>query len=122
MTNKQKGNDGEDKVCKYLESKGLKIVGRNFKGRQGEVDIITTDKDCLVFVEVKSWFTYGYEDMEYAINKRKMRNIIVTALEFVGKHPDYANFNLRFDVVFLSRKTGELCHLTNAFEGEGTPL
>ncbi|MCL2520644.1 MAG: YraN family protein [Spirochaetaceae bacterium] len=122
MTNKQKGNEGEEKVCNYLKSNGLKIIARNFKSRRGEVDIITREEDCLVFIEVKSWLTYSYEDMEYAINKRKMRNIMLTALEFVEQHPAYAKLALRFDVAFLSRKTGELHYIKNAFEGDGTPL
>lgn len=49
------GEIGENLACHYLESKGYKILGRNYRKKWGEIDIIAKAKDkTLVFVEVKA--------------------------------------------------------------------
>ena len=52
--NREIGNLGENIAAKYLESSGYHILDRNFRARQGELDIIAVDNDELVFVEVKT--------------------------------------------------------------------
>jgi putative endonuclease len=123
MTNKQKGYNGEEIASNYLKQQGLKIIKRNFKGLHGEVDIIGEDSgETLAFVEVKSWSVYGYDSLEYAINKAKQRHIISASLEFIEKNPQYACYALRFDVLFYSRKREEIHYIKYAFEGDGAPL
>ncbi len=40
-------------ACEYLTRHGYQIFCRNFRCRQGEIDIIARDRDYLVFIEVK---------------------------------------------------------------------
>ena len=47
------GNDGEDLACAYLESKGWRILERNYFFEHSEVDIVAYDDTAIVFVEVK---------------------------------------------------------------------
>ena len=54
MDTKQLGNFGEDLACGYLVEKGLNILGRNFKIKFGEVDIIAKKGKTIHFVEVKT--------------------------------------------------------------------
>mgnify|MGYP001611747702 CR=1 FL=1 len=54
MDTKQLGNLGEDLACGYLVEKGLNILGRNFKIKFGEVDIIAKKGKTIHFVEVKT--------------------------------------------------------------------
>jgi len=51
---RQLGDVGEGVACKYLESKGCRIVERNYLRKWGEIDIIAKKGDLLIFVEVKS--------------------------------------------------------------------
>lgn len=53
MNKREIGREYEGKACHYLESKGFRIVARNFRCRQGEIDIIGYDGEYLVFLEVK---------------------------------------------------------------------
>lgn len=122
MSKRAKGNVGEDKACSYLQEQGLIVVKRNYKRMFGEVDIIAIESETIIFVEVKSWDSYGFSDLEYAINKIKQNRIIRTALDFLAEFNEYESFSIRFDVIFLSRKTGEFHHLKNAFEGDGAPV
>ncbi|MFT6204136.1 MAG: putative endonuclease, partial [Spirosomataceae bacterium] len=54
MTDKQdQGQIGEDMATAFLQNKGFKVLERNFRAGQSEIDIIGMDKECLVFVEVR---------------------------------------------------------------------
>jgi putative endonuclease len=51
--NFNKGRSGEDLAKKYLTKKGFEWIESNFLCNMGEIYLIMTDKDWLVFVEVK---------------------------------------------------------------------
>jgi putative endonuclease len=48
------GDKGEEVVCRYLESRGYRILERNYWKPWGEIDIIAEKGPTLSFVEVKS--------------------------------------------------------------------
>ena len=50
---KNLGNFGENLAAQYLQNHGYRIIERNFKARYGEIDIIASIHNILVFVEVK---------------------------------------------------------------------
>ena len=100
--NKIIGNDGEDAAAGYLRSKGWKILDRNFRSQQGEIDIIAKDKDVLVFVEVKNYSCRNYYPPALAITKDKKRCIIHAARLFIHRR-NIKDINCRFDVVTILR-------------------
>lgn len=51
---KKIGNLGEEIAARYLESKGFKIIDRNYRKPWGEIDIIAVKEGIVRFVEVKS--------------------------------------------------------------------
>ena len=54
-TEKQKiGEIGENTACRFLEKHGFKIMGRNYRKKWGELDIIAEKANILHFVEVKT--------------------------------------------------------------------
>ena len=48
------GQKGEDLAAEHLKKAGYKILFRNWKWGKHEIDIIAENKDCVVFVEVKT--------------------------------------------------------------------
>src|SRR3989344_4169494 len=48
------GDIGEEVACKYLETKGFRILERNYLRKWGEIDIVAEKGNLLSFVEVKS--------------------------------------------------------------------
>ena len=54
--NKALGKKGEDLACKYLIKNNYNVIEKNFRCKQGEIDIIVKDLSTkeLVFVEVKT--------------------------------------------------------------------
>jgi putative endonuclease len=108
-----RGREGEDRAAAALEAQGMEIITRNFRSRSGEIDIIAREKDTLVFVEVKTWDQYGFEDLRLGINEKKQRRIIETAKYFLLEHRKYNEMGIRFDVVFISPR--DIVHLASAF-------
>lgn len=47
------GASAEELAAGFLAERGLAIVGRNFRTRLGEIDLIARDGATLVFVEVR---------------------------------------------------------------------
>jgi putative endonuclease len=108
-----KGREGEYAAAAYLEEKGIKILEKNFRSRKGEIDIVALDGETLVFVEVKSWSSYGLDALEYAIDAKKRHKIIETSKYFLSLHREYRYMAIRFDVIFIS--SGVVTHLASAF-------
>ena len=48
------GNEMEDVAAEYLTKRGVRILERNFRSREAEIDIIGKDGETLIFVEVKA--------------------------------------------------------------------
>jgi putative endonuclease len=47
------GNAQESKAARYLRSQGLKLLCRDYRSRYGEIDLIMTDSNTLVFGELR---------------------------------------------------------------------
>lgn len=108
-----KGRDGETVAAKHLQEKGIRILERNFHSRRGEIDIIAMEGQTLIFVEVKTWSSYGIDVLEHALDQKKQHKIIETSKYFLSLHREYRYMPIRFDVVFISPEG--ITHLTSAF-------
>ena len=111
------GRVGEDAAAKFLKRKKYKILNRNFKNYYGEIDIVAKDKDCVVFVEVKTRTSCDYGYAAQAVNKRKQNKLFLLAQTYLGKTDD---LNVRFDIVEVyvdkeNYKIKEINHIENAF-------
>jgi putative endonuclease len=56
-----RGAQAEETAARFLAARGLVVIARNYRTRQGEVDLVARDGDTLVFVEVRarSWNAFG---------------------------------------------------------------
>ena len=97
MSNRSLGKLGEDLAAKYLEKQGFRIIGRNFRARYGEIDIIALEKDVIVFVEVKTRIGEEFGKPEEAVTPWKLREVIKTAQYYAQTHqiPE----SMRIDVI-----------------------
>lgn len=51
---RQLGDLGEGIVCRFLERKGFRVIGRNYLKKWGEIDIIAKKGSKISFFEVKT--------------------------------------------------------------------
>jgi putative endonuclease len=102
-----------------LKSKGYEILACNWRCRIGEIDIIATDQEWIVFVEVKTRTSTRYGSAVEAVHHQKQQKLKRLAQWYVWEHPAYAMRPMRFDVIcvqFLqSRRVPEIQHLEFAF-------
>lgn len=116
MDNKKIGNDGENRACEYLSKKGYKIIERNWRTKEGEIDIIVEKANLLVFVEVKTLPNATYDMLLKVLNFEKQQRIIKTAKRFLINHRQYNNSYIRFDVIVLDMQNlPSVYHIENAF-------
>lgn len=95
---RQIGNEAEHAALEYLKSNGLSLVVANFSSRFGEIDLIMSDNEGYVFVEVKKR-KLGLNHAIESINYSKQQKMIKTAQYFLLKLG--RDVNCRFDAVVL---------------------
>ena len=110
------GKRGEDIAVKALKKKKYKILERNFRCKQGEIDIIAEDSGgTLCFVEVKARSSNAYGTPEEVVNKHKQRRLTEAAYVYLQKNRLELR-DMRFDIVSVDLGSGETRILKNAFE------
>lgn len=87
--NYQAGKTGENLALKYLLSKGYRLIEANWRHRWGEIDLIVSKNDRLVFVEVKLKKSDRFGSPEEMIDRRKIYQITQAALVFLQHNPQY---------------------------------
>jgi len=107
------GKEGENRAVEALQAAGMSVIARNFRSRQGEIDIIALDGETLVFVEVKAYTQFGIDSLAYSVSQKKQRRIIETAKYFLSINRQYYGRAIRFDVVFIGNDA--VSHLASAF-------
>ncbi|QSX08714.1 YraN family protein [Alkalibacter rhizosphaerae] len=106
------GKAGEEEACGYLKNKGYTIVAQNFRCRHGEVDIVATQGEDLVFIEVKTRNNRNFGRPCEAVGWKKQRHIQKTAMFYLTKYGS-VEMNVRFDVVEVEKEG--IHHIENAF-------
>ena len=111
------GKLGEDIACLYLEKNNYKIIKRNFRCKQCELDIIAFNlKKELIFIEVKTRNNINYGFACEAVNKYKKRHIYNCAKYYLFLN-NFNNINIRFDIIEIYFKNNKtyLNHIKQAF-------
>ncbi len=111
------GKMGEDLAAAHLKAMKYKILERNYRCPQGEMDIIARDKGSLVFIEVKTRSTKDFGSPAAAVNERKQRQLSRVALMYLNQKK-VKDGPARFDVVAvdLSGPQPGIEVIQNAFE------
>jgi putative endonuclease len=111
------GKQGEQLAERFLKKKGYKIVERNYRCANGEVDLIALDRRVIVFVEVKTRADHDFGSPLEAVEFRKQRKMIQAAQFFLHEKKLHQR-DARFDVVGISWPGAEpvVEHIQNAFE------
>jgi putative endonuclease len=102
------GRYGEDVAAAHLRAAGMVILARNWRCRQGELDIIADDGGALVFCEVKTRSTVRFGTPVEAVSAVKAARIRRLAISWLIENRESADAaywpQLRFDVVSVLRR------------------
>ncbi len=106
------GRVGEKKAAEHLEKKGYKIIEKNFKTHVGEIDLIATIDEEIVFVEVKTRSSDAFGAPSEAVDLKKQEKYYKVADEYLLK-TKRKDASCRFDVIEI--ENGQINHIINAF-------
>ena len=120
MAGVSKGAAGEILAARFLRDKGYTILSSNFRCRQGEVDIIASKDNYIVFAEVKTRSQDAMYAPREAVTIQKQRRLIQTAGVYLSRFQ--TELQPRFDVIEVvtesasSMRVVEINHILGAYE------
>lgn len=114
MNKRETGSRYEGRAAKFLEDKGYTILEKNFRCKLGEIDLIGKSENYLCFIEVKYRSDSGHGFPSEAIDYRKQKRIINSAMTYMNFHRLPLDTPCRFDVVVILNQEFKL--IKNAFE------
>ena len=103
----KKGSYYEDIACEYLKQLKFKIIQRNYRTRLGEIDLICSEGNELVFVEVKG----GKNTPEpfLRVDQQKLHRLENTMRHYLH-HTDKDWEYIRLDVISISEPDLQIKH------------
>jgi putative endonuclease len=120
-THIDRGIEGENIAARALKKSRYKIIERNYRTPAGEIDIIARDKQCVVFVEVRTRSSVEFGLPQETVVARKRKRICNAAKWYLQKE-HASDIECRFDVVAViideKRKKPQVEIIRNAFRPE----
>ena len=120
MANKTElGTWGEAIAAEALRSRGFTVVEQNYRSRYGEIDIIASNRQYLVFCEVKLRKSADFAAAREFVDARKQQRLRTTALLYLSQHE--TPLQPRFDVIEIYAPDGtqtrrpQITHMEDAF-------
>jgi putative endonuclease len=107
-----RGESAEKQAYNFLIENGLKPVLQNFRCKQGELDLIMTDQQTLVIIEVRFRKTDKYGSAAESVTRAKQARIIAATHVYLSSQKN--DRPIRFDVVAMSGN-GNIDWIKNAF-------
>jgi putative endonuclease len=92
------GVAGEEAVARHYRDAGYVVLDRNWRCRDGELDLVLTLGGTLVFCEVKTRSSTAFGAPFEAVTVTKQRRLRTLALRWLAEHPEHRARALRFDV------------------------
>ena len=110
----RRGKQGEEMATRFLQEKGFTLVAKNYRYRQGEIDLVMRDRSTLVFVEVKLRRNANFGHPETFVDQSQAERIAEAAEQYV--HETAWEDNIRFDIIAITlQPQSAIEHFEDAF-------
>ena len=106
MNRRDTGLLGEKLARDFLKQRGYRIRETNYRGPEGEIDIVAEHQDYLVFVEVRTKRSLAFGSPQESITPTKMKRLRATAARYRQGHTDLSP-SWRIDVVAIELEPGQ---------------
>lgn len=107
LTSRETGKQAETVARVYLQQQGLTLVAENYSCRAGEIDLIMSDNQHLIFIEVKFRRHLQYGSGLDRVTPKKQSNIIQAARHYLHQQGLTETACCRFDVISLTPDKSE---------------
>jgi len=101
------GARGEALAARWYEARGYTVVSRNWRCREGEIDLVLAHGRTLVFSEVKTRSSSAYGSPAEAVTRTKQLRLRRLAMRWLDAH-EVRPGSLRFDVACVVGTTVEV--------------
>ncbi len=100
------GAAGEDAVATWYEVAGYEVLDRNWRCRDGELDLVLAGPGVVVFCEVKTRRSDTFGTPAEAVTREKQLRIRRLAIQWLKERNARAR-SLRFDVASVRKHPGQ---------------
>ena len=110
------GTNGEESAARFLEARRYRIIERNYRCKEGEIDIVSVLGDVIVFCEVKTRSSEWWGQPSEAVDWRKQARLRrLAAIWMADRRP--REQEVRFDVLSVIVRDGQtrITHIPEAF-------
>jgi putative endonuclease len=101
MDRAELGRAAEDIAAEHLRQQGLEVVTRNFRRRNGEIDIVARAGEVLAIVEVRTRSSELFGGAAASIDGWKRHKIIRATEQLLQQQRELARLRVRFDVIVV---------------------
>jgi len=96
------GREGEQVAAEYLERAGLRVLDRNWRCADGEIDIVAAERQVMVVCEVKTRSSTRFGTPLEAVTRHKQARLRRLAARWLVAHGVLFD-EIRIDVIGLIR-------------------
>jgi len=97
----EQGKSGEDAAVMFFAENGLTVLERNVRcGRYGEIDLVLSQGDIVVFAEVKKRNSKAFGGAVYSISRRKLTSLRSNAKWYIANRGLQGKM-FRFDLIAI---------------------
>lgn len=107
------GAAGEDIAARWYQAAGYEVLARNWRCRDGELDLVVRRARELVVCEVKARSSDRFGAPAEAVTAAKQRRLRLLAARYLGEAAPFRPASIRFDVATVLQ--GRLEVIENAF-------
>ena len=100
------GDSGEELVAAWYRERGYRVLDRNWRCREGELDLVVARDGAIVFCEVKTRRGSAFGAPFEAVTFTKQRRLRALAVRWLREHP-HGRADLRFDVASVYARRGD---------------
>lgn len=111
------GKWGEDWAVAFLQENGYQILERDWKSGRRDIDIVATDGNEVVFVEVKTRRNRLFGEPEEAVDYHKLQSLQKAINHYIRYR--HINSEVRFDIISVVGTTGQKPEIDHI---KGVPL
>jgi putative endonuclease len=112
------GSIWEARACEHLREAGMHILARGYRCRLGELDLVASDGERLVVVEVRARAKSDFGSALETVGPRKQQRIVLATRHFLMRNPAWHSRPIRFDVIAfdaIDSSAPQITWLKNAF-------
>jgi len=111
-----RGRDGEDSAAAFLAERGARLLARNVRYEDGELDLVAECGATLVFVEVKRRRTAARGDAAACVTPLKRARLLRAARRWLRENPSRTERVVRFDVIAIEDAPPRVDWIQGAFD------